>query len=191
MSLEHQEAAKYQRAWSAPEYRVACHSFYMWRTRRSMFPTTFTSALDIGCGLGLLLPEWNDAGIDAWGVDIAENCLAPEVATEWGHKFRLACLWEMEWDRRFDFGICADVMEHIPPERVVQSLVRIAACCDEVLFKIDHAANAFNGDVLHLTLHPVEWWQEAMEEISGSARFVGCLARGGGILGSLVRWRVR
>lgn len=182
------ERAKYERAWSAAEYRTACHGHALWHGRRDLYPEHFASALDIGCGTGRLLAEWNAAGIDAWGVDIADNALDQEIAERWGHKVVTACLWEMEWSRRFDLGSCTDVMEHIPPEHVAETLRRIAACCDVVVFKIAHSPNQLGGGVLHLTLQPWPWWVAEMQAVGGRAEYLGIAMRSGNE-DSLIRWR--
>lgn len=189
-TTEQVERAKYERAWSVPEYRHACHSLQLWEGRRDLFPKIFASAVDLGAGSGRLFAAWNDAGVDAWAFDIADNCLDPGVAARWGQKLRVGCLWTMEWGRRFNLGICTDVMEHIPPERVAETLRRIAACCDEVLFKIAHSPNQLGGEVLHLTLQPWPWWIQQMNAVGGTAEYLGVQMRSGNE-DSLIRWRPR
>ncbi len=184
------EAAKYTKVWKESDYRIVSHSVELWKDRRELFPTSIASALDIGCGLGMILPVWNEQGIDAWGIDIAPNCLDIEVSSRYCHKFVCGCVWSMEWDRVFDFGICTDVMEHIPPDKVLPALQAISQCCNEVLFKIDHISNEFIGEILHLTIKPVEWWIELMNSIGGRSEFVGTSARGGGVMGSIVKWKI-
>ncbi len=178
------ERAKYDRVWRYPEYRLACHSLRLWKERQDLFPSGFSSALDIGCGLGLLIDEWNSAGIDAWGVDISRNCVDHS-------KVKYACLWEMSWPRRFEFGICTDVMEHIPICYVLDTLQRIAGCCDEILFKIAHEPNELDGKVLHLTLHPAGWWVDRMNEVgqADTAEFLGTQERSG-CQDSLIKWPI-
>lgn len=191
MSLAVQERQKYERCWADPEYRHACHGLELWKTRRDLFPQVFGSALDIGCGTGRLFALWNEAGIDAWAFDIAPNCLDADIARRWGHKLRTGTAWEMGWDgRRFDLGICTDVAEHWPPERVRECLRRTGACCDEVLFKVAHSPNALGEDTLHLTLQPAPWWVAQMESLGGNAEYLGVQIRSG-CEDSLIRWRPR
>ena len=154
------EQAKYYAVWKAPEYRIRSHSLELWESHRHLFPKHFESALDIGCGLGRLMREWDKQGIDAWGVDIASNCL--EAKQE---KFIEANLWEMDLGRRFDLGICTDVMEHIPPEYVKEVLKRILAHCDTTIFSIANCPSHWNGYDLHLTMQPLDWWVETFESV--------------------------
>ena len=185
------EHDKYARVWREPNYRINCHALTLWQDFRYLFPNEFKSGLDIGCGLGLILPIWKSLGVDAWGVDLVPNCLDDSVRDQIGRNFILACLWEMKWDRVFDIGVCADVMEHIPPQYVDEVLRRIALCCKEVVFKIDHIESRFIGETLHLTIQPISWWVARMESIAGDAKHVGMSARGGGVLGSVIHWRIR
>lgn len=197
MTVEETERTKYERVWQEDAYRQVCHSKVLWDEHRDCFPDTFHSALDIGCGLGLMIAEWNAQGINTHGIDIAENCLFADVEESYRHKFRVYEIWNLKWeewpdrwwDKRFDVGVCADVMEHIPIEFVDESLRRIAKYCRHVVFKIDHATNSFIGETLHLTIEPVEWWIAQMNAITGNAEFVRTAKRGGGIEGSIVVWR--
>jgi 2-polyprenyl-3-methyl-5-hydroxy-6-metoxy-1,4-benzoquinol methylase len=181
------ERDKYVTTWRDPVYRQACHSLHLWRTRRDLFPAGFRSAIDLGCGLGHLIAEWNRDGIDAWGFDIADNCLDESVSEEWGRKVVIGCLWEMGLGRRFDLGVCTDVMEHIPTDRVTLTLECIAAHCTEVLFKIAHSPNVLGHQVLHLTLESYGWWMHQMEAVGGDAEYLGVQMRSG-FKDSLIRW---
>lgn len=190
MNVAAVERQKYERVWAMEEYRSACHSLALWRNRRELFPARFRSALDLGCGTGRLIAEWVADGVDARGVDIAANCL--DSGADVADRVSIACLWEMEWPegRVFDFAICTDVMEHIPPGHVTATLERIADCCDEVLFKIAHSPNQLGGEVLHLTLQPAAWWIEQMEAVGGVAEYLGYEVRSGNH-DSLIRWHPR
>lgn len=180
------ETVKYADTWAKPEYRQACHSLSLWHNNRNLFPSKFKSSLDIGCGLGLLIDVWNDLSIDAYGVDLVpDDCLHPQLKS--AHKVVQSALWSMAFDRRFDFGICTDVMEHIPTEYVARTLQAIYGCCHEVLFKIAHSPSIFHGHTLHLTLQPYEWWLRQMMSVGGVAEYHGTVNRNGN-LDSLITW---
>ena len=193
MTIEETERAKYERVWQEDAYRQVCHSKVLWDEHRDCFPDEFDSVSDIGCGLGLMIAEWAELGKSAQGVDIAApHCLDPRVAEKYGSRVLSAPIWKMfiPYGRRLDVGVCADVMEHIPRDKVEASLHHIAGCCKYVVFKIDHAPNSFIGETLHLTLEPVEWWITQMRGMFSKARatFVRTVKRGGGIEGSIVVW---
>ena len=193
MTIEETERAKYERVWQKDAYRQVCHSKVLWDEHRDCFPDEFDSVMDIGCGLGLMIAEWNELGKSAQGVDIAAPyCLDDGVAKKYGSLVLNAAIWEMfiPYGRRLDVGVCADVMEHIPRDKVEDSLHHIAGCCKHVVFKIDHAQNSFIGETLHLTLEPVEWWLLQMRSMFGGAKatFVRTAKRSGDIEGSIVVW---
>ena len=181
------ERAKYVKTWADPVYRLACHGLKLWRERAELFPPDVRSALDIGCGTGRLLQHWIAIGLDAWGYDIAENCLDSDVALVAAHRVRYGALWDMDWgERTFDLGVCTDVMEHIPEELVPAVVERIGACCRFVVFKIAHSPNHLGEEILHLTLRPHEWWVDRMP----GSRFVGTEMRSG-FQDSIITWRPR
>ena len=190
MTIEEIERDKYERVWQEDAYRQVCHSKVLWDEHRDCFPEEFDSVLDIGCGLGLMVAEWNEQGIDAYGMDIAGNCLREDIAESYADKVFVCPIWLFVRLRgKLDVGVCADVMEHIPRNKVDSSLRHIATRCKHVVFKIDHASNLFIGETLHLTIEPVEWWVEQMNSIAGNAEFIRTAARGGGIEGSIVVWK--
>ena len=199
MNALNTERTKYEQAWATREYRegiteadrtYGCRSLQLWMEARQDFPPIFESALDIGCGRGLLFDIWNMQGIDAWAVDIAENSLDDAVRKRWSRRFMRSSIWNMHWDRRFEVGVCADVMEHIPPEYVHESLCRIAGCCDEVLFKIANQQCVWRGSFWHLTVQPPEWGLSQMQLISGSAERLKPAGTGGNSDGHrTIRWR--
>jgi 2-polyprenyl-3-methyl-5-hydroxy-6-metoxy-1,4-benzoquinol methylase len=192
-AIETTERKKYELVWQDDRYRQVCHGSRLWSEHPECFPSGFRTAIDIGCGLGLMVKTWNDLGIDAWGIDIAGNSLCPEVRKLYGYKVAISPLWQMAWQDslHFDVGLCADVLEHIPEDRLSECLRRIANWCDHVVLKIDHEPCKFLGEDLHLILRPVEWWLDQMGAVAGSAKHVGNMARMNGAEGSVVVWSIR
>ena len=156
------EFLKYRDIWQSPNYRIRSHSLELWESHRHLFPSYFESALDIGCGLGRLMRRLNGQEIDAWGIDITSNCLESKA---WQEKFIEMNLWEMDLGRKFDLGICTDVMEHIPPEHVKEVLRRIFKHCDTTIFSIANSLSHWLGYDLHLTVKPLDWWIETFESV--------------------------
>ena len=172
------EREKYNRVWAMEDYRQVSHSVNLWRTHRHLFPKSLGKCVDLGSGLGRLFLLWNQQGYDAWAVDISPVAMEKFTKRTLGHKFIETCLWEMDVKHRWDFGVCTDVMEHIPPSYVEATLRNIAAHCDKVLFKIAHeTTNDLGGKPLHLTCKPVDWWISTMEGICGTAKFEGIVER--------------
>ncbi len=68
---------------------------------------------------------------------------------------------------KFDLVFCTDVMEHIPEENVLPTLIDIRAATENALI-IPHLGRAgqllSNGENSHVTQKPVEWWMEKIVE---------------------------
>lgn len=174
MTLLEQETAKYETVWADERYRVANQGLQLWQLHRGIFPAAPSCALDIGCGNGRMFGQWNREGIEGHGVDFAANALDPDHPNR--RNFTLQCLWTMRFDREFDLGVCADVMEHIPPDKVDDVLRAISASCRTAVFQIANYPSCF-GD-LHLTLQPSDWWLAKLDEF-GEAEFLPAVKRDG------------
>ncbi len=107
--------------------------------------------LDYGCGNSKLvdgiLPDKNLTR-ERWDPAIPEYSTRP---TPW----------------KFDLVFCTDVMEHVPEENVIPTLVDIRNASKNALI-IPHLGRASqhlsNGDNSHVTQKPVEWWLEKVIE---------------------------
>jgi len=117
--------------------------------------------LDFGCGTGRAALALSRAGCDMLCIDFADNCRDEEAMA----------LPFLQWDLtkpmppHAHYGICTDVMEHIPPadvETVVQNILNTA---DSVFFQISTVPDvmgALIGQDLHLTVKPHAWWAELL-----------------------------
>ena len=191
------ERAKYTLAFSEPAYRIRCHGLELYRKAKGIIQQKPSSAIDIGCGTGRLFAEWNREGIDGWGLDLVD---ALDAGHPYAHKLIEGCLWDWNsfeietannysvdegayssdpderWtpDRlNFDLAICADVMEHIPPEHVEACLQNIAKLAKRTIFKIANYPSSFPSHPhgpLHLTLQPAEWWHEQLSKLGTANR---------------------
>jgi O-antigen chain-terminating methyltransferase len=83
--------------------------------------------LDLGCGRGEFLEVMREAGINAYGVDLSEECVAlcadKDLRAE---KADLFAHLEARLDSSLGGIFCAQVVEHLPPLRIPE-LVRLAA----------------------------------------------------------------
>jgi hypothetical protein len=74
-----------------------------------------------------------------------------------------------------DYGICCDVMEHIPPEKVDDVLkeISLAVWRGPVFFSISSDHDGFGreiGETLHISLYPPDWWEEKLKEFWSTVR---------------------
>lgn len=172
------ERAKYTLAFSEPAYRIRNHGLELYRKAKGIIQQKPRTAIDIGCGTGRLFAEWNREGIDGWGLDIVD---ALDAGHPYAHKLLVGCLWDSDsiamrgfsGDIAFDLAICADVMEHIPPEHVEACLQNIAKLAKRTIFKIANYPSSFTHHPhgpLHLTLQPAEWWHEQLFKLGTANR---------------------
>jgi hypothetical protein len=164
------EAAKYDIQWQEPWYREKCHGLALWAAHRNLFPDRVDTAIDYGSGTGRLVKMWRSIGIEAKGVDISTKAADPDIAD---HVY-IGCMWEstlLSILPRFEVGICADVMEHIPPHKVEDVLTFISETCAMCVFKIANFPSVHDGRELHLTLKPRDWWERVLSQF-GTVEFI-------------------
>jgi uncharacterized Rossmann fold enzyme len=113
--------------------------------------------LDFGCGTGRAALALAKEGHDVLLIDFTDNCRDEEAM---GLPF-------LEWDltmpipARAKYGLCTDVMEHIPTDKVADVLQNIMQAAETVMFQISTVKDVFGamlGTDLHLTVKDHEWW---------------------------------
>lgn len=104
--------------------------------------------IDFGCGTGRAGLALAQKGHEVLLIDFADNCRDQEAM---GLPF-------LEWDLsrpmppRAKYGICTDVMEHIPSEDVLKVIQNIMEAAETVFFQISTVADVF-GQVINQPLH--------------------------------------
>lgn len=156
------ERDKYRTLWQFDRYReVSPGEFYADQVA-SMFERP-GPVIDFGCGTGRASLRLVDAGYTVMLVDFADNCRDDEA-------LRLPFL---EWDLtrpcplRAPYGICCDVMEHIPPGDVDTVIRNIMASARKVFFHISTIPDLmgeFISSTLHLTVRNHLWWEQAFRD---------------------------
>lgn len=164
------EREKYQKIWSLPEYAVRSPGLrHLPGALEWMKPEPGSSITDWGSGSGQASEKLHELGYQVRMVDIAPNAYKGEIPVE------IACLWELPDDMGpTDYGICCDVMEHLPPERIDEVFAGIAKRTGEaVYFQIalfDDTTYTHAGP-LHLSVFPPDWWKAKIEQHFTSAEY--------------------
>jgi hypothetical protein len=154
------ECDKYRLMWSTEAYRHVspgehCVPVILDKLRPDGL------VLDFGCGTGRASLGLHRAGLPVLCIDFADNCRDEEAM---GLPF-------LQWDLtrplppHAKYGICTDVMEHIPTEDVEKVVANIMAAADRVFFQISTVPDVMGeiiGHHLHLTVQPHAWWTELL-----------------------------
>lgn len=167
-TLEEREEYKYKLMWDVPGYRDMSPAERHFDHIRDMLANRrFGLVVDFGCGTARALKRIEDElHHEILGIDFVN-------ATENGVPFVKANLWQLP-DIDGDYGICCDVMEHIPPERIDDVLGGIRASVrGHVFFSICSEPECFGreiGESLHVSLYSPEWWAAKLQEFWPTVR---------------------
>lgn len=120
--------------------------------------------IDFGCGTGRAGVRLAASGLDVLLSDFADNCRDEEAL---GLPF-------IEWDLtkpfpgRANYGLCTDVLEHIPPADVEAVLANLFQATPRLFLSIgtiEDKCGALAEQELHLSVHPHAWWRERLEKL--------------------------
>lgn len=159
------ERDKYRKMWDQPEYRGFSPAEQIVGIAHSNFKKygSVGSLIDFGSGTGRASERFKHLDHDVTMVDFAPNAIEVE-----GIDFIDSCLWMLPKDLKADNGFCSDVMEHIPPDMVGQTLDCISeAISDLMLFQIaltPDSCGQLIGETLHLTLWEHTKWIEELNK---------------------------
>ncbi len=150
------EREKYQKLWTNPDYRA-------WSPGEDAVPTFLEVVkpdgliVDFGCGTGRAALALVGAGHDVLCVDFTDNSRDPVAM---GLSF-LQCDLTQPLPFHAPYGLCTDVMEHIPTDQVQAVIDNIMGAAERVFFQIATRPDNFGatiGQKLHLTVKPHGWW---------------------------------
>lgn len=159
------EKSKYTRMWDRPEYRRYSPGGEAVPDALK-FMSKGQTVYDLGCGTGVAGSLMAGEGMNVTLVDFAPN------AVKYPLPFIEACLWEMDLPRA-DWIFCADVLEHIPTDRVDDVLRKIADTCINAYLQIHcrpDGCGALIGETLHMTVKSPEWWLAKVLEFMPAKR---------------------
>jgi 2-polyprenyl-3-methyl-5-hydroxy-6-metoxy-1,4-benzoquinol methylase len=159
------EVEKYEAIWSCPAYHEVSPGEGYAVIFEEFEDNKGKSIIDLGCGAGAGGTALRELGYEDVTfldlVKVGDN--APFIQSP---------LWE-DWGvkgikgKRYDWGYCCDVMEHIPTEYVSLCIHRIRENCDSAFFSIglidDHFGKVIR-EPLHITIRPFVWWKELLSQ---------------------------
>jgi len=116
---------------------------------------------DFGCGRGASFPPYIEAGFIVRPVDHVD-ALDPKWR---GHPKVLPLAVANLWTGPLpgvDYGLCTDVMEHIPEPHVSEAIAGLAKAVKYgCLWTVCHVPDVWGmriGEPLHMTVRPHSWW---------------------------------
>lgn len=165
------ERDKYRLMWQFDGYRdVSPGEMIVDRFLSLAGPPAGELIVDFGCGTGRAAIALSKAGYPVMLVDFADNCRDDEALS----------LPFLEWDLtrpcpvQANWGLCTDVMEHIPTDDVAKVLANIMGSARAVFFQISTVADIF-GEVVHQRLHntvkPHSWWANLFASLGFELRW--------------------
>lgn len=123
-------------------------------------------AIDLGCGRASLSRFFSDYT----GVDVSSSVININKTKNTNGTYHHLSLHDLKklYEEVYDVAICADVMEHIPPDRIDDVLSSISALnCNEFHFGISTRPSVIldnEGNNLHLTVLPAEEWESIFQK---------------------------
>ena len=162
------EAAKYRQLWKRQEYRrVSLGEQTVLYMLEHMSLTASSHLIDFGCGTGrggALVHKTTQCQVTL--LDFVGHCLDDTVKASLAEQSGRITFQQVDLEEpiaiKAAFGLCADVMEHIPPQAVEKVLNHILMAANHVWFQIsttDDQMGALIGEPLHVSVHPHAWWR--------------------------------
>lgn len=164
-----EEADKYNAIWQQENYHAVSPGARWAKDafRRVTGARPPAYVLDLGCGAGAGTAALRDLGYRAAGLDLVRDQFTLPDVPFFEQPISEPIPLNPATNRKWSYGFCCDVMEHIPTELVDATLASIAVSCNRVFFTIAHnhdACGMLIGKRLHLTVKPFEWWTEKLRE---------------------------
>jgi SAM-dependent methyltransferase len=159
-SLVEVETEKYEKTWSIPDYHRYSHGeHYSEMFMEITGAKPGESVIDLGCGTGRGGQALEEQGLIPTYLDLKNyNNLEPFIDQP---------LWE-PIEGHWDYGLCCDVMEHLPPEYTMLAIKNMLDACEGLFLSVcfqDEAFGALVGEPLHLTVMPFVWWRDNLREM--------------------------
>ncbi|MEN9773884.1 MAG: hypothetical protein RL322_954 [Pseudomonadota bacterium] len=126
------------------------------------------SLLEVGCGNGRFLREAARSWSEVVGLDWARSPLIAEVLRDCPNvRFIQADVRAFRWPQRFDVLASADVLEHLPPSALAETLPNLHRMARLNFHKIA----CYDDGHSHLSIHPPEWWLARFQDLAPDAGY--------------------
>lgn len=165
--LEIKEREKYKTIWEGNNYQSGNqHTFAQFIKDHVNFD--FKSIIEFGCGdaklyIQLLMrakEEFSYLGVDITTAQVKKVLTRYVVQRP---------IWNTQIKEAAELTVSCDVLEHIPPEKVEQSIIEILRLTNRATIHAictRKAKQIINGENAHLTVQPLEWWQNQFETLN-------------------------
>ena len=134
--------------------------------------------------LGKLMKRHDAHSVLDYGLGLGDAYASPHyLHRDWGMKRKQVTLYDPAFLRfankpesLFDAVLCSDVLEHVPEERVEDTLRELVAYSTKFVWAsvcCRPARKTFPGTNinLHVTVKPLEWWMERVQLAKGAREF--------------------
>lgn len=119
-----------------------------------------SSLVDIGCATGLYIRPFLAKGVEAYGVDSAEEAKDPSVVQVDPERIEtedIRSFYNPEPEELLDIALCIETLEHIPAADADKAVRNIASFSDTLIISAAKPGQA--GDHHH-NCQPKEYWEE-------------------------------
>lgn len=162
MNTVEAERLKYEKIFAFPGYGSKGHGAPIAGLLIDRAPTRGVLG-DFGCGRGGSFDPYISAGFMIQPVDHVSVLADSWTAHRSVLPFCKANLWTDKLPA-VDYGLCTDVMEHIPEPHVDDTIKNIARSVGKgCLWTVCHVPDVWGariGEPLHMTVQPHSWWLE-------------------------------
>lgn len=136
--------------------------------------------LDYGCAMGYLVKAFRLLGVEAYGYDISYYAYdnAPNDVKEFLYD------WIGWADKKWDFVIAKDVLEHVERTEMDLLISRFSSCAKEVLVIVPvgdgkkYYEELFERDKTHIIREDLPWWIQQFEAHGFECTFYGYKMKG-------------